>query len=49
MRQWVTSQVVPPKRLTLKQLREYGGEDKRKPILLAIRGVIFDVSRGMQH
>lgn len=44
----LVGKVVPPKRLTLKQLREYGGEDKRKPILLAIKGVIFDVSRGSE-
>ena len=42
-------QVVPPKRLTLQQLREYGGQDKSKPILLAIRGVIFNVSRGVRN
>lgn len=40
-------QVVPPMKLTLEQLKEYGGEDRSKPILLAIRGVIFDVTKGM--
>ena len=39
-------QVVAPKRLTLEELKAYNGEDKTKPIYLAIRGVIFDVSRG---
>ncbi len=40
------TQVVEPKRLTLEQLRAYNGEDKSKPIYLAIRGVVFDVTRG---
>lgn len=39
-------QLVEPKRLTLAQLKEYDGSDKKKPICLAIRGVIFDVSKG---
>lgn len=42
----VCAQLVEPKRLTLAQLKEYDGSDKKKPIYLAIRGVIFDVSRG---
>ncbi len=39
-------QLVEPKRLTLAQLKEYDGSDKKKPIYLAIRGIIFDVSKG---
>ncbi len=40
---------MEPKRLTLAQLKEYDGSDKKKPIYLAIRGVIFDVSKGELH
>jgi|SRR6056300_51864 membrane-associated progesterone receptor component len=32
--------------LTLAQLREYDGRDEMKPILLAAKGIIFDVTRG---
>jgi len=39
--------VVPEKRLTLGQLAEHDGSDPQKPILLAIRGTIFDVTKGM--
>ena len=39
-------QLVEPKMLTLAQLKEYDGSNKKKPICLAIRGVIFDVSKG---
>ena len=39
-------QVVEPLKLTIEELAAYSGADKSKPILLAIRGVIFDVSRG---
>ena len=41
-----SAQVVEPKRLTLQELKAYNGEDKSKPIYLAIRGVVFDVTRG---
>lgn len=34
-------------KLTLEQLKAYNGEDRTKPILLAIRGVIFDVTKGI--
>ena len=37
---------MEPKRLTLAQLKEYDGNDKKKAIYLAIRGVVFDVSKG---
>lgn len=39
-------QLVEPKTLTLAQLKEYDGSDKKKSIYLAIRGIIFDVSKG---
>ena len=39
-------QLVEPLKLTLAQLKEYDGSDKKKPIYLAIRGVVFNVSRG---
>ena len=39
-------QLVEPKRLTLAQLKDYDGSDKKRPIYLAIRGIIFDVSKG---
>ena len=39
-------QLVEPKKLTLAQLKEYDGSDKKRPIYLAIRGIIFDVSKG---
>ena len=39
-------QLVEPLELTLAQLKEYDGCDKKKPIYLAIRGVVFNVSRG---
>ena len=35
--------------MTLAQLKEYDGSDKKKPIYLAIRGIIFDVSKGELH
>lgn len=42
----VAGKIVPPLELTLQQLSGYDGTDPSKPILLAIRGVIFDVSKG---
>ena len=39
-------QLVEPLKLTLAQLKEYDGSDKKRPIYLAIRGVVFNVSRG---
>lgn len=41
-------QVVQPKRLTLEELAAYNGATAGKPILLAIRGTVFDVTRGAQ-
>ncbi len=42
------SQVVPLKQLTLEELAEYAGSDPSKPLYLAIKGTIFDVSKGRQ-
>ncbi len=41
-------QVTPPKQLTLDQLAEFDGTNPSKPIYLAVRGVIFDVSTGSE-
>lgn len=41
-------QIVPGKNLTLEQLAQYDGSDPDKPILLSIRGTIYDVTSG-QH
>ncbi len=37
---------MPPKQLTLDQLAKFDGTDSSKPIYLAVRGVIFDVTAG---
>lgn len=39
-------QIVPPMKLTLKELAEYDGSNPDKPILLSIRGTIYDVTAG---
>ena len=39
-------QIVPPLKLTLEQLAQYGGSDPAKPLLLAVCGTILDVSAG---
>jgi membrane-associated progesterone receptor component len=39
-------QVVPPRQLTLLQLAAFAGGDPSAPLLLAVRGVVFDVSKG---
>lgn len=39
-------QVVAPKELTVEELIKYDGSDPAKPIYLAIKGTIFDVSKG---
>jgi predicted heme/steroid binding protein len=40
------AQVVPEQRLTLQQLAQFDGSDAAKPIMLAIRGTVFDVTKG---
>lgn len=40
----VIGRVVPGLSLDEKELRAYDGQDESKPMLLAIRGVLFDVS-----
>lgn len=42
------TQVVPPLELTVEQLRAYDGSDSSKPILLSLRGTIYDVTPGKQ-
>mmetsp|Transcript_28129 Transcript_28129/g.71726 ORF Transcript_28129/g.71726 Transcript_28129/m.71726 type:complete len:237 (-) Transcript_28129:118-828(-) len=44
----VVGQVVPLKELTLQQLAQHDGSDPTKPLYLAIKGTIFDVSKGSQ-
>lgn len=38
--------MVPERELTLDELSEYDGSDSSKPMLLAIQGVIFDITAG---
>ncbi len=37
---------MPPLKLTLEQLAQYGGSDPAKPLLLAVCGTILDVTAG---
>lgn len=39
-------QVVPEQRLSLQHLAGYDGSDPCKAILLAVRGTVFDVTKG---
>jgi membrane-associated progesterone receptor component len=39
-------QVVEPKLLSLEELAAYDGTDQAKPIYLAVRGVVFNVTQG---
>ncbi|KAF5827265.1 cytochrome b5-like heme/steroid binding domain-containing protein [Dunaliella salina] len=41
-------QVVPLKQLTPEELAGYAGQDPSKPLYLAIKGTIFDISKGRQ-
>lgn len=41
--------LLEPRRMTLEQLAQYGGEDQNKPIYLSIAGRIFDVSSASRH
>ena len=40
-------QVVPELKLTLDELAAFDGTKRPSPIYLAIRGIIFDVTRGL--
>lgn len=42
----VVGRVVPPLELTPAQLRQHDGRDLGKPLLLAIKGTVFDVTSG---
>ncbi|PRW57859.1 steroid-binding 3 [Chlorella sorokiniana] len=42
----VVGQIVPPLKLTLEQLAQYGGSDPAKPLLLAVCGTVLDVTAG---
>jgi membrane-associated progesterone receptor component len=44
----VAGRVVAPLELTLEELKAHDGSDAAKPIFLAIRGVVYDVSSGRQ-
>ena len=39
-------QVVPERELTLKELAQHDGSDPDRPLLLAIRGTVFDITPG---
>jgi membrane-associated progesterone receptor component len=39
-------QLVPMRDFTTKQLAQHDGSDPELPMLIAIRGVVFDVSTG---
>ena len=41
-------QIVPMKTLTLSELSEHDGSNPDKPMYLAIRGTVFDVTLGEQ-
>lgn len=36
--------IVPMKKMSLEELKEFDGKDKTKPMYLSIRGVVFDVT-----
>lgn len=42
------TQVVPLKSFTLEELATYSGQDEGRPLLLAIKGTVFDVTKGNQ-
>jgi len=42
----IVGEIIPSMVLSLDDLKEYDGKYASKPMLLSIRGVIFDVSRG---
>lgn len=41
-------QVVPLKQMTLEELASHDGSDPSKPLYLAVKGTVFDVSKGSQ-
>jgi Cytochrome b5-like Heme/Steroid binding domain len=46
---WNGRQVVPLEELTLEELAKHDGSNPEKPIYLAIRGTVFDVTTGNQY
>lgn len=40
------AQVIEPLQLSLDELRKFDGSDKSQPMYLAIKGTIFDISKG---
>lgn len=44
----VLRQVVAPKSLSLKELQEFDGNDPAKPMYMAVKGTVFDVSKATQ-
>lgn len=41
-------QIVPMKEFTLDELAKHNGSDPTLPMLLSIRGVVYDISTGKQ-
>ncbi len=39
-------QVVPERELTLQELAQHDGSDPDRPLMLAIRGTVFDITPG---
>mmetsp|Transcript_18917 Transcript_18917/g.34292 ORF Transcript_18917/g.34292 Transcript_18917/m.34292 type:complete len:238 (-) Transcript_18917:231-944(-) len=42
----IVGQVVPLKKFTLEELAQYDGRDESKPYLLAVEGLIYDITTG---
>lgn len=42
----VVGRIVPAMELTLEQLAGHAGQDPTKPLLLAIKGTVYDVTKG---
>lgn len=38
--------MVAEQRLSVQQLAEYDGSDPTRPILLSVRGTVYDVTKG---
>ena len=42
----MVGRIVPAMELTLEQLAGHAGQDPTKPLLLAIKGTVYDVTKG---